>query len=108
MSMEHFLHPLDHAQGREGKPYKYTLFESERLLAGTNSLLPGQSQPIHDHPDQDKFYLVLAGNGLFTVGETQQLCGPGDLILAPSGIPHGVQNQGDTLLTFLTVIAPWA
>ena len=108
MSQDYFLHPLDYAQGREGKPHKHTLFESARLLVGTNSLLPGQSQPIHDHTGQDKFYLVLDGVGLFTVGDEQRPCGPGDLILAPSGVPHGVQNQGDTLLTFLTVIAPWS
>jgi len=107
MITEYFVRPLDYAQGREGKPYKHTLFTSERLLVGTNSLLPGQSQPLHDHTDQDKFYFVIAGVGLFTVGDEQRSCGPGDLILAPSGIPHGVDNQGDALLTFLTVIAPW-
>jgi quercetin dioxygenase-like cupin family protein len=108
MTTEYFFHPLDYAQGREGKPYKHTLFEGERLLVGSNSLLPGQSQPMHDHTGQDKFYLVLEGSGFFTVGETQRTCGPGDLILAPSGVPHGVDNRGDTLLTFLTVIAPWS
>ncbi len=108
MSIDYFTHPLDHAQGRESKPYKYTLFSSERLLVGTNSLLTGQSQPLHEHTDQDKFYHVLSGVGVFTVGDDQRACGPGDLILAPAGIPHGVENQGEALLTFLTVIAPWS
>lgn len=102
-----FIQPLDHAQPREGKAYKETFFQSERLLVGLNCLLPGQSQPLHDHPDQDKFYYVLAGQGLFTVGSEQKLCGSTELVLAPAGVPHGVENQGDALLTFMTVIAPF-
>lgn len=103
----YFITPLDHAQGRAEKAFKQTFFQSERLLTGLNCLLPGQEQPIHDHVGQDKFYYVLAGVGLFTVGDTQKRCGAGELILAPAGIEHGVENQGTALLTFITVIAPF-
>jgi quercetin dioxygenase-like cupin family protein len=70
-------------------------------------LRPSQAQSIHDHADQDKFYYVVEGSGRFTVGETVRVCTAGELILAPAGILHGVLNDGDTLLTFLTVIAPF-
>ncbi len=103
----YFFHALDHAQTRADKPYKHTFFASERLLTGINTLATGQRQSLHDHPDQDKFYFVLSGQGRFTVGEETQTCGPGDLVLAPAGIPHGVENEGDEALAFLTVIAPW-
>ncbi len=103
---ELFIHPLDYAQGRAEKPSKYTFFQSERLLVGLNCLLPGQEQHLHDHPEQDKFYLVLAGSGRFTVGDESCSCTDGDLILCPAGAVHGVENDGDAPLTFLTVIAP--
>jgi mannose-6-phosphate isomerase-like protein (cupin superfamily) len=106
-SRQFFLAALDFAQGRTEKPFKHTFFQSERLLAGLNCLLPGQAQPVHDHAEQDKFYFVLAGHGLFTVGDERQDCGPGTLVLAPAGVPHGVENQGAELLSFLTVIAPF-
>lgn len=106
MSASNFITPLDYAQGREDKAYKHTFFQSSRLLVGLNCLLPGQEQALHDHPDQDKFYYILAGAGLFTVGQRQQRCGPGELILAPAGEAHGVRNDGDEMLTFFTVIAP--
>ncbi|GIV79879.1 MAG: cupin [Litorilinea sp.] len=102
----YFVRPLDHAQVRPEKPFKHTFFQSERLLAGLNCLAPGQAQPLHDHADQDKFYLVLEGEGTFTVGDSRRRCGPGELILAPAGVPHGVENDGQERLTFLTVIAP--
>ncbi len=107
MSKTHFIHALDHIGRRDDKAYKHTFFQSERLLTGLNCLQPGQQQQIHDHPEQDKFYFVLSGSGHFTVGDQTQICGEGDLILAPAGVPHGVVNQSEDLLTFMTVIAPF-
>ena len=104
--MSNFIHPLTHAQGRQDKPFKFTFFQSERLLVGLNTLLPGQEQHLHDHPAQDKFYLVLDGSGAFTVGDETRQCAAGALILAPMGVPHGVKNDSDAPLSFVTVIAP--
>lgn len=101
-----FLHPLDHARGRADKPFKTTFVHSERLLVGMNTLLPGQTQPLHDHLTQDKFYLVLSGSGDFTVGSETRTCASGDLVVAPAGALHGVANQSSEPLSFLTVIAP--
>ena len=101
-----FIRPLDHAQTRDDKPFKTTFYLSERLLVGLNTLRPGQAQPLHDHVHQDKFYQVLEGEGVFTVGDESKTCGSGELILAPAGIVHGVENQSADLLSFLTVIAP--
>ena len=103
----HFLNPLDFAQEREEKAFKTSFLETNRMMAGLNCLKPGQAQHIHDHPEQDKFYLVLAGEGYFTVGDESQPCGAGRMILAPAGVPHGVENRGNELLSFLTVIAPF-
>ena len=107
MNIHPFVVPLDHALGQAEKAYKHTFLQSSRMLVGLNCLLTGQSQPLHDHPDQDKFYYVLAGAGTFTVGELVQRCGPGELILAPAGVHHGVHNDDEEMLTFLTVIAPF-
>ncbi len=101
-----FLRPLDHAEGRHDKPFKTTFFHSQRLLVGLNSLLPGQRQSLHEHADQDKFYFVLEGTGAFTVGGETRVCTSGDLALAPAGVPHGVANNGEEMLSFLTIIAP--
>lgn len=107
MTHHHFIRPLDHAQGNVDKPNKVTFLQNDRMLVGLNSLLPGQRQALHDHPAQEKFYYVLDGLGDFTVGDETRTCGPQELILCPAGAIHGVVNNGDTLLTFLTVIAPF-
>ncbi len=104
--MEHFIPVVDYAKERADKPYKYTFLDSPRLLVGVNVLAPGQTQPIHDHPHQDKTYFVVEGMGQFTVGDQTMPCNPGTLILAPAGIAHGVHNPGPQRLVFLTTIAP--
>ena len=88
-------------------PLNIPFCRANALLTGLNSLQPTQAQKLHDHPDQDKFYYVLEGEGFFTVGDETQTCGVGELILAPAGVPHGVVNQGTARLSFLTVIAPF-
>jgi quercetin dioxygenase-like cupin family protein len=104
--MAQFFNVLDHAETQPDKPFKHTFFNSARVLVGLNVLAPAQSQPVHDHADQDKYYLVLEGSGRFTVGDETQTCGPGALVLAPAGVPHGVTNDGDQRLVFVTTIAP--
>lgn len=102
-----FFSVIDYIRTPGEKAFKHTFFQSERLLVGLNVLRPGQTQSIHEHADQDKFYYVVEGSGRFIVGEAEQVCAAGSLILAPAGVLHGVVNEGDALLTFLTVIAPF-
>jgi len=90
----------------EKKFYKTTLFRSDALLLGVNCLEPGQIQKPHTHDDQDKFYYVVAGRGRFTLGDEQQIAAPEDVIWAPAGLVHGVENDGDGRLTLLVGIAP--
>lgn len=88
------------------KFYKTTLFQGDHLLIGLNCLEPGQVQHVHEHSDQDKFYYVIEGSGLFTVGDEVTEVGAGYVGWAAAGIPHGVENRGNERLTLLVGIAP--
>jgi mannose-6-phosphate isomerase-like protein (cupin superfamily) len=96
----------DHVGVGTGKHHKATLFRSERLLLGLNCLEPGQSQAVHTHADQDKFYLVEEGSGTFTVGDEVFEAGVGQVIWAPAGVDHGVRNEGSDRLVLVVGIAP--
>ena len=76
------------------------------MLLGLNCLESGQTQPTHTHDEQDKFYFVVEGEGVFLVGDETQTAGPGMVIWAPAGIEHGVTNNGNVRLTLLVGIAP--
>ncbi len=91
---------------REEKFYKSNLFQSTNLLLGLNCLEPGQSQALHAHEDQDKFYFVLEGEGEFTVGAEKRSSSSGWTVWAPAGQLHGVKNIGEERLVILVGIAP--
>ena len=101
-----FINYQDSVDFNPEKLFKATLAHSERLMLGLNCLEPGQAQKIHDHADQDKFYFVLEGEGLFTVGQEEKTATSGMLVWTPAGVPHGVSNQSAQRLVILMGIAP--
>jgi quercetin dioxygenase-like cupin family protein len=104
--MDPFLDWREHAGASLEKFYKTTLWHGDQMMIGLNCLEPGQTQNTHAHDGAEKFYFVLEGSGRFTVGEEEKDAGEGALIVAPSGIPHGVTNNGATRLSLLVIIAP--
>jgi len=103
---KNILNYRDHGGVKAEKFYKTTLFQGNYLMLGLNCLEPGQTQPLHDHADQDKFYFVIEGTGLFTIGAETTEVGQGGVVWAEAGAPHGVKNQGSERLTILVGIAP--
>lgn len=95
-----------HVGAKPDKFFKTTLFRGDFLMLGLNCLEPGQTQAVHEHADQDKFYVVMEGVGSFTVGQDEQEAGPGHVIWAPAGLHHGVRNVGQERLVLLVGMAP--
>jgi mannose-6-phosphate isomerase-like protein (cupin superfamily) len=104
--MNYFFSWQEHAGSQPEKFYKTTLWRSDQVMVGLNCLEPGQTQAVHAHEGADKFYFVLQGRGDFTVGGEQREAGSGMLIVAPSGVPHGVTNNSTEQLSLLVTIAP--
>lgn len=67
---------------------------------------PGQFVPVHVHPTQDEFILVLDGvldlklDGVWTQAKA------GDLVRMPRGIPHGYFNKSDKPARALFWVSP--
>lgn len=104
--MSNFLNWRDFEGSRPEKFFKATLWQGDHVMVGLNCLEPQQTQPVHAHEGADKFYYVLTGRGTFTVGNTEQSLESGMIVVAPSGVPHGVTNTGDERLSLLIAIAP--
>ncbi len=84
---------------------KVDCFRSDRLLVGLNCFEPGQRQKVHAHAGADKFYVVVSGKARFLVGDAVREAGPGDLILAPAGVPHGIEGALERTVV-LVAMAP--
>lgn len=104
--MSNFKNYHDYVGIKPDKFYKATLFQGEMMMVGLNCFKPGQIQAIHDHADQDKVYMVLEGTAHFTVGDEAREAEAGEIIWAAAGIPHGVENRGNTQVVLLVCIAP--
>ena len=88
------------------KMIKVDCFRSERLLVGLNCFERGQEQRVHAHADADKFYVVIEGNATFVVGDATHAAGPGDLIVAPAGVPHGVTAVVERTIVLVGIAPP--
>jgi quercetin dioxygenase-like cupin family protein len=96
----------EHTKFNPDKFSKTTLFQSKQLMLGLNCFESGQTQQVHTHTDQDKFYYVIEGEGEFVVGGDTFKAGIGVTIWAAAGSEHGVTNTGDQRLVLLVGIAP--
>jgi quercetin dioxygenase-like cupin family protein len=85
---------------------KVNLAGGEHLYAGLNCFEPGQAHQVHTHADQDKLYVVLEGTGEASVGSDTSEVTPGDVVLAPAGVVHGMRNPGPGRLVVLVVFGP--
>jgi quercetin dioxygenase-like cupin family protein len=106
MSHPEVIRPQDHASYSPSKMGKSTIFESPRLLVGLNAFEPGQEHALHAHAGQDKVYQVIEGEGLFLLEGRELAMRPGDLLVAPEGVPHGVRNNSGGRLLVLAILAP--
>ena len=85
---------------------KVNLFESPNLFCDVYCLKPGQSQKVHGHAHNDKLYYALTGAAHVTLGDETLPIAPGELAVAPAGLPHGVENRSASNCTLLVVMAP--
>lgn len=93
-------------QFNHDKMKKNRIFQTPRFFCDVYCFEPAQEQKGRIHGDQDKVYLVLDGQGTFTVGSEQRVLGPGQGTMAAAGETHGVANHTDKRLSVLVFVAP--
>ena len=71
----------------------------------TNSDL-GQHVPVHVHPAQDEFILVLEGELELKLDGVWSKAKEGDLVRLPRGVPHGYFNKSDGPARALFWVSP--
>src|SRR5437879_6160741 len=69
-----------------------TLAETPHSSISVVGWEPGQTSPIHSHPDADEIYHVLEGEGLFNDGTKEVRLGPGATVVFPAGEVHRVTS----------------
>jgi len=62
------------------------------LTVGDVILSPGSSVPIHFHPTEEAM-VILEGELEATLGDETTTVVPGQTVLAPAGVKHGLVNR---------------
>jgi quercetin dioxygenase-like cupin family protein len=96
----------DFAKFSPDRMAKVAIASTPRVQLDLYCVTPGQSQKAHTHADLDKIYYVLEGSGRFSLGGTTEVLAPGEMLVAPAGVEHGLDNVGSDPLLVLVVVAP--
>ena len=88
------------------KMQKIPLFDSKNYFCDLYCLRPGQDQRIHNHPESDKIYFVLRGEGVFHVAGEEKELASGQTVIAKPGQDHGVKNASSEDLVLLVFMTP--
>ena len=95
------LPKTDNPHGIEAK----RVHENEHVQAVHITLKSGEKLIKHTTP-VDVFFYVLEGTGTVEIGDEKQTVTKDTLIDSPAYIPHGWQNDSDSILRFLVVKTP--
>jgi quercetin dioxygenase-like cupin family protein len=87
--------------------FKLTAADTAGSLAVIETVtFPQNGPPMHTHTNEDETFYILDGRFSFTIGEQSLEAGPGTLIRAPRGTPHGYKNISALPARKLLLISP--
>ena len=66
---------------------------------------PGARQLPHRH-EPEQVYVIIQGQGIMQVDGDQQVVSSGDMVYIPPNSLHGINNQSDEKLTYISASTP--
>jgi quercetin dioxygenase-like cupin family protein len=108
MSAPRIFRSFEFFQPTDREPIRSVVTESQDAVIVAWYLQPGQEIPAHIHPNGQDTWTILSGQGeyyLDQAGTTKPIFA-GDVVVAHIGCVHGVFNDGNEPLTFISVVSP--
>lgn len=92
----------------EAEPTRVVITDSKDAIVVAWQVEPGQTIPAHTHPGGQDTWTILTGSGDYCLdesGNTKPVV-TGDVVVAYNDQIHGVSNNGNGPLRFISVISP--
>lgn len=108
MTAHRIFHSAEHFQPADGEPIRAVITESPDAVVVAWHVRPGQTIAAHVHPQGQDTWTILSGRGQYRIdaeGRTETIR-QGDVVVATTGKVHGVFNDADEPLVFISVVAP--
>lgn len=99
------VHLNEQAGFTDKTPKMSVVHESEFMKVLNFNFKAGQGLPLHSHDIEGELVLcILSGTGAFLSKDAATPAGPGDTLVLPIAVPHGI--RADTDMRVLVTIAP--
>ncbi len=110
MSKDRIFHSSDFFQPTDEEPIRSVVTESKDAVVVAWYVKPNQKIAPHIHPNGQDSWTILSGTGEYYLDQkgTKKAISAGDVVVAPVGCVHGVFNNGDEPLVFISVVTPAA
>jgi quercetin dioxygenase-like cupin family protein len=108
MSANRIFNSYQFFQPTDGEPIRSVVTQSQDAVVVAWYINPGQEIAAHVHPNGQDTWTILTGKGeyyLDVAGTTKSIVS-GDVVVARVGCVHGVFNNGDEPLVFISVVSP--
>ena len=79
---------------------------SRKMSVTWVDVAPGAEQHAHSHEDSEQIYVIVRGRGRMQVAGDEEEVGEGDLVFIPPATDHGIVNDGDETLVYVTAASP--
>lgn len=60
----------------------------EFMKCGVHTKPEAEGQPLHEHPNEEQFTIILEGQMHWILGDEDRVVGPGTLVHIPRNTPH--------------------
>lgn len=88
-------------------PWVERLVLTDEVVATLICMPPGNSSRRHCHPDNDEFWIVMAGELVWEIeGEDPIQANEGDIMRVPKGKAHNIVTVGDSASLRLAIGIP--
>lgn len=76
------------------------------LSVHRGQIAPGGEIFPHTHDGQTETFYILSGEAVCTMGAEKTVVGAGSCCVAPSGVTHGLKNNGSEPVELLALFTP--
>lgn len=108
MSVQRIFTSSQFFQPTDGEPIRSVVTESQDAVVVTWYVKPGQEISPHIHPNGQDTWTILSGKGEYFLDQigTKKPVVAGDIVVAYTGCVHGIVNNGEEPLIFISIVAP--
>jgi len=76
---------------------------STNLTVSEITVPPGNAVNVHIHPGHEECMIIIEGTFKSLMGNESEMVEAGDIIIAPDGVPHGLENISTKNAAFIAI-----